>query len=161
MFARTWNSRLSLAALPLFLFACGGEDVPEPDAAPAPVAEEAAPAAEPATEHVTIALASSNESGVFGEAMAMHTDESVVVVLEIAGLPAAGEYAAHVHIGTCATGGGVAAALNPVIGLADGTGSSTTTLELSALPAEQSHFVQVHGAGGSPVACGDMEGREG
>jgi hypothetical protein len=107
---------------------------------------------------VAIELEPMNESGVSGEAMAMHSDDAVVVILELEGLPGEGQFNAHVHGGSCADGGPVLVALNPVTGLADGTGTSTTTLEADELDPAVSHFVMVHGEGGTPVACGDMEG---
>jgi hypothetical protein len=119
---------------------------------------EAAPSPMDTMVPVTIALGEMNESGVSGEAMAMHSDDAVVVILELEGLPGEGQYNAHIHGGSCADGGPVLVALNPVAGLADGTGTSTTTLEADELSADASHFVMVHGEGGTPVACGDMEG---
>lgn len=118
-----------------------------------------APAAPPAEMmHATITLDQVNSSGVSGEAMAMHSDDAVVVILELEGLTTEGEYPAHVHIGNCADGGPVGVALNPVVGLADGTGTSTTTLELDDLDENDPHFIMVHGDGGAPIVCGDMEG---
>jgi len=72
------------------------------------------------------------------------------------GLPDAPEFAAHVHRGVCAEGGPVAAALNPVVPAMPGTGSSTTTLEAAEVPANEPHFVQIHGPSGAPIACGDI-----
>ncbi len=111
--------------------------------------------------HATIPLAPANASGVSGEAMAMHADDAVVVILELEGLTEEGQYAAHIHIGSCAEGGPVAVTLNPVLGLADGTGTSTTTLEADELDPDDPHFIMVHGEGGTPIACGDMEGHGG
>lgn len=126
-----------------------------------PAGEEMAPSpADPMDDviHASIPLHEVNGSGVTGEAMAMHSEDAVVVVVDVEGLPAEGEYPAHIHEGTCADGGGVAAPLNPVMGLADGTGTSTTSLDMDDIPADRSHFIQVHGEGGAPIACGDMEG---
>lgn len=112
------------------------------------------------TEH-TVQLAAVGDSGVSGEATGMLTEDALVVMIELDGLPAEGEYAAHIHSGTCAEGGPVAVALDPVIGLSDGTGASTTTLEPDEVDDSEPHFVQVHGEGGTPIACGDMESAEG
>jgi hypothetical protein len=152
---------LGLVALSaLLLPGCGGDapaddPAPEPEA-PAPV--EAAPSPMDTMIHVTIALESLNESGVTGEAMAMHADDAVVVILELEGLPGEGEYAAHIHRGACADVGPVVAPLDPVVGLADGTGTSTTTLEADEIDPDVRHSIQIHGEGGTPIACGDMEG---
>lgn len=159
------TSRFLGTALPVaLLLAAAGLvaacEAPEPELPPdfdiEAVEEEVPPA--PEVTHATIPLEEVNGSGVSGEAMAMHTEESVTVVIEVEGLPEEREYAAHVHEGSCAEGGPVAEPLNPVLGLADGTGSSTTILEPDALSPDEPHFIQVHGEGGTPIACGDVEG---
>lgn len=100
-----------------------------------------------------------DESGVTGRLTIAADPESLVLAVEVEGLPGEGEYAAHVHRGVCAEGGPVAAALSPVVGLGDGSGTSTTTMAADALPTNEPLFVQVHGANGGPIACGDiMEG---
>ena len=160
--------RLSFPAVPvliagLALSGCGDPPPPPPADEPPPAeapASEVAPGEAPMDEmfHATIPLHEVNGSQVSGEAMAMHADDAVIVVIDLEGLPDEGEYEAHVHTGTCEEGGPVAAPLNPILGLADGTGNSTTTLDAEELPADEPHFIQVHGSGGSPVACGDIEG---
>ena len=159
----TSNNLRRLGALALVLVlvsACGG-DAPadDPDAAPdAAPSVEASPSPMDTMIHVTIALGALNESGVTGEAMAMHADDAVVVILELEGLPGEAQYAAHIHAGTCAEGGPVVVPLNPVAGLADGTGTSTTTLEAAEVGTDTPHFIMIHGEGGTPLACGNMEG---
>ncbi len=151
----------ALATAALLLPACGADepadDMP-PEVEEAPPTMEAAPSPMDTMVHVTIALAEANGSGVSGEAMAMHAEDAVVVILELEGLPGEAEYAAHIHRGQCADGGPVAVPLDPVVGLADGTGTSTTTLEADELEEDAPYFIQVHGEGGTPIACGDMEG---
>jgi len=160
---QTWTSKAGgltlpavFIALPFLLMGCGEAPPPPPVEDEMPVQEDVAPMDD--IIHAEIPLHEVNGSGVTGEAMAMHSDDAVVVVLDLEGLPAEGEYAAHIHSGTCAEGGGVAAPLNPVMGLADGTGTSTTTLDPHDIPLDAPHFIQVHGEGGTPIACGDMEG---
>lgn len=149
---------LAVAALLslLVLTACG--DQPPEDAPPTPEAEAPAEAVETGEmAHHTVDLREVNGSGVSGQAMGMHADGSVTMFIELEGLPEEGEYAAHIHSGTCESGGPVAVPLNPVLGLADGTGSSTTILEADDIPVDDPHFIQVHGEGGTPIACADME----
>lgn len=155
-FRSTLRHTLALALL-VTVAACADEpDVDPPESAPT---DEMAPQDSAADmTHESIDLEAMNESGVTGEAMGMHSDDAVVMMLEIEGLPGEGEYAAHIHSGNCADGGPVATPLDPVVGLADGTGSSTTVLELTEVNQDEPHFVMVHGEGGTPVACGDMEG---
>jgi predicted small lipoprotein YifL len=150
-------------ALPLllsfFLLAACGEQPPE-EAPPAPEAETPAAVETESTQDMadhTVDIQEVNGSGVTGQAMGMHADGSVTMFLELEGLPEEGEYSAHIHSGTCESGGPVAVPLNPVMGLADGTGSSTTILEPDDIPVGEAHFIQVHGQGGTPIACADME----
>ena len=121
--------------------------------------EELPPPAQPTmgVAEATVALEPVDDSGVSGQATAMHTEDEVVVVLELEGLPAAGEYAAHIHAGTCAEGGPVAVPLNDVIADENGTGTSTTAMDADAMDHEEAHFFQVHSADGPPIACGDVE----
>lgn len=146
-------------ALLIPLAACTGDEAPQPASdAVTPPATEVIPPPPAEMMHATIPLSQVNSSGVSGEAMAMHSDDAVVVILELDGLIEEGEYAAHIHIGTCAEGGPVTVTLNPILGLADGTGTSTTTLEAEELAQGDPHFLMVHGKGGTPIVCGDMEG---
>ncbi len=148
-----------LLVVPLMLVGCGEAPPPPPDAEDPPAEMEPEPA-DPMEDviHATTPLSEVNGSGVTGEAMAMHSDDAVVMVIDVEGLPEEGEYAVHIHEGTCAEGGPVAEPLNPIMGLGDGTGTSTTTLEPDAIPEDEPHFIQVHGEGGTPIACGDIEG---
>jgi hypothetical protein len=145
---------VGLALLAAFVMAAGcdaGETADRQVDAPPP----ALPGAE--VTEATVALEPVNDSGVFGQATALHGEEDVTVLLEVQGLPAAGEYAAHIHSGTCADGGPVAVGLNPVVANEAGHGTSTSTLDMGEMDHDQSHFFQVHSAEGPPVACGDME----
>jgi len=146
-----------LVAAPLLFAACG-DSPPPPDDIQLHLAEETAVDTVGEMIHAMIELSAVNESGVQGEAIAMHTDDTVIVLIEVSGLPEEGEYAAHIHTGSCESGGPVAIALNPVLGEADGTGTSTTTFDADDLPTDAPQFIQVHGAGGTPIACGDIEG---
>lgn len=143
--------------LPLAV-ACGDPD-PEPDPDALPEAREMETERAPEQRmDTTVDLHPVNDSGVQGTAEIMHGDGQAVVVIEVEGLPGEGGYAAHIHRGTCADGGPVAAPLDPVVGLADGTGSSNTTVDTTEIDHDQRHFIQVHGEGGTPIACGDVEG---
>lgn len=98
-----------------------------------------------------------NDSGISGEATATHSQQEVTVsILLKDGAKPDVSYAAHIHTGTCEQGGPVAVDIGPVQNL-----QSSKTVPLSALPADQPAFIQVHGPGGQPVACGDMKGHEG
>jgi hypothetical protein len=99
-----------------------------------------------------------NDSGIEGEATATHSQQEVTVSILLKGDNAKADqnYPAHIHTGTCKDGGPVAVELAPVQNL-----QSSKTVSLSSLPANQPAFVQVHGADGKPVACGDMKGHDG
>ena len=153
-----------LLLLPLALLpACDVEAEPEafPAETPPPAPEEAPPVSgppDPELEHAVISLEPVDDSGVAGEALAMHEGDAVVLILEVTGLPGAGEYPAHIHEGDCARGGPVAVTLSPVAGGPDGSGSSTTAMDASELDPNRPLFVQVHGEGGAPIACGNIVG---
>lgn len=109
------------------------------------------------TEPVVTKLDDVNNSGVEGEATATHSaQEATVSILLKDGAQANTDYPAHIHTGTCETGGPVAVELEPVKNL-----QSTKTIQVSALPQGQPLFIQVHGKDGKPVACGNMKGHEG
>lgn len=153
----------SLLLLPLLMVAACG--APEEDEAMGAAEEaeapaETAPVEEMETEppgEVSVTLETLNESGVTGTAVATHEGESVVVEVEVQGAPDVEELAAHIHEGDCASGGPVLVPLETVT-VADGTGTSSTTLTADQVPAGQAAYIQVHGPEGQPVACGDLQG---
>lgn len=106
-----------------------------------------------------VALSSKNDSGITGTAVLSPQGDSLTVELSLSGLTEGESYAAHVHQGTCDSGGGVAVGLNAVTGQADGTGSSTATIE--SLASGQSYFIQAHLPDGTPAACGDVPTMQG
>jgi hypothetical protein len=95
------------------------------------------------------------ESGITGLGRLVEEGESSLLTIQLEGLPGAGEYAAHVHNGTCGDPGDVVMRLMPVRGDADGTGTSATTFGTADLP-ETQVAVQVHGADGAGIACADI-----
>jgi hypothetical protein len=97
-----------------------------------------------------VALNAVGGSTASGMAMMTGTELS----LSVTGAPASAALQAHVHRGRCGNDQGVAAPLSPITAGADGSGSSTTTLDSAAVSGEK--FVQVHGAGGTPILCGDL-----
>jgi hypothetical protein len=143
---------------------CGNEPAEEAPAqadsttaAPDAMTNPANPLAADSTEAIPVTLEPVNESGVEGRAARIEMGDSVQLSLMVQGLPRDGEYAAHIHRGTCVTGGGVALPLNPVKAESDGMGRSLTTIPADRLSGEEPHFVQVHGANGV-LACGDVHG---
>lgn len=143
----------------LALSACG--DAPDTERAPAPGdPPPAAPSEEVRSPmfQASIALRAVEGSGVTGEAVALHDADLVSMVVELEGLPAEGQYQVRVGQGTCASGGPTVAELNPVLGLADGTGTSTTTLEADVVPTDEAQFIEVLTEGDVVVACGNIIG---
>lgn len=147
--------------LPLAVLACGetgtqqGGQMEEAatDTAPAETATEQDPAG------TTVSLSAKGESGISGDVRLMPSGDSVRLGLSLTGLNEGQSYPAHIHTGNCSAGGGVAQPLNPVAGEAGGTGSSTSTVAASVF-ADTTYFVQAHGSGGAPVACGDLPAAE-
>jgi hypothetical protein len=152
--------RFASLALISVLAACGGndtEDVASKEALDAPALEGTASPMDTML-HSTIPLEALAGSGVTGEAMAMHAEEAVVVILELRGLTPGAAHPAHIHSGSCADGGPVAVPLTSITGLEDGTGASTTSIGSADISPSQAYFIQVHATDGTPVACGGMEG---
>lgn len=167
-------SKLWLAALPLALAACGGDDAAETNAAagdsatvpaaPAPAADTtpAAGAAGGAMGNSTVQLAAVGNSGVSGSAMLGTEGTGTKVTLDLTGFKSAGSSAAHVHQGTCESPGEVVAPLTAVQVDDSGNGSSITTLQI---PMETvmngQHIVAAHEIGGNPgapVTCAPIPG---
>jgi len=111
---------------------------------------------DPGPTGVTMVLQPLNESGVAAEVMAMETQDILVIVIEASGIPAPGEYPAWLVTGSCELEAEPAIMLDPVIGLQDGTGESTTTLEADEVDRSRPLFVRVHGPGSVPLACGNL-----
>jgi hypothetical protein len=105
---------------------------------------------------LTATLTETNDSGLTGTATAVDSDGVVVIVVEAAGVPAPGEYPAQLHSGTCSFPGDPLVALNPVIGLADGTGESATTLSTEEVRLEGPLSVRIQGPGGVVLSCGEL-----
>jgi hypothetical protein len=154
----------TLLSASLALASCGDEPAEEASAqvdsaatGPAVTSNPANPLADDSTEPIPVTLEPVNESGVEGRATQIEMNDSVQLSLMVQGLPKDGEYAAHIHKGTCVTGGAVVIALNPVKAESDGLGRSLTTIAANKLPPNEPHFVQVHGSSGV-LACGDVHG---
>lgn len=107
----------------------------------------------------SVPLGSKNDSGITGTARITPQGDSLAVQVSLSGLTEGESYAAHVHEGSCESGGGVAVGLNAATGQADGTGSSTATIAAATLQAGQGYYVQAHLPDGTPAACGDMPAR--
>lgn len=149
--------------------------------------EEKAEAEEKA--EMTVTLEAKNESGITGKAEIARAAEAEKphaheITVNISGA-AAGTYPAHVHRGTCESGGGVATALTSITVEGAGSMASSTTVvtpdQLAAAdPSEAEQqaetegmveaglredekrehgplFIQVHLPDGTPAACGDVQ----
>ena len=105
---------------------------------------------------VEVGLEARTESGITGTATVMPAADGIEVALDLNGLTAGQTYMSHIHRGTCDDDLGVVAPLEDIA--ADGrTARVTTTVGESMLdPTAESLFIQVHGADGAPVACGDL-----
>jgi hypothetical protein len=148
---------LALLGLP----ACGAEkadqvqETQETTSIPVDTLEDDLLLLDPINEPLPVMLEPVDLSGVEGRATTIQTGDSVQVSLMVQGLPRAGDYAAHIHEGTCESGGAVVATLSPVRAAEDGMGRSLTTIPFARLLPEHRYFLQVHGASGA-IACGDV-----
>lgn len=125
--------------------------------------EEAAPAQEETGEQTqgmaaarTATLTATNESGVSGMIHVSTAADSVTVDVEATGMPGPGEYASHIHEGTCDSPGGVVVPLNSVMGQEGGSGTASTTVAGSQITGADSYLVMVHGSEGAPIACANL-----
>jgi hypothetical protein len=110
---------------------------------------------------VEVGLEAKTESGITGTATVVPVSDGIEVALDLNGLTAGQTYPSHIHRGTCDDDRGVVAPLEDIA--ADGeTARGTTTIGQSMLdPSAESLFIQVHGADGTPVACGDIPAEAG
>jgi len=164
-----WSVRTACATLALAIgLLAGCADMP-PEFADefGPDVDRAEPAVEtgdgavpdPGPSGVSIRLEPVNGSSVTAEAMAMETQDIVVIVIEARGMPAPGAYPAEIVEGQCTDDGeGRAVLLNPVIGLTDGTGESSTAIGGDELDRSGPLFIRVRGSGSALLACGDLAG---
>ena len=105
---------------------------------------------------VEVGLEARAESGITGTATVVPATDGLEVALDLNGLTAGQTYASHIHRGTCDDDLGVVAPLEDIAAEGE-TARGTTTIGESMLdPSAESLFIQVHGADGTPVACGDI-----
>jgi hypothetical protein len=167
-----------LAALPFALAACGGGDeAAEGDAetttvaadsgataAPAPMATDSAmTGATPMGNAVTMNAVGT--SGVTGQAMFMEHGQGQSMVTVNLTAQGNSTHSGHIHTGTCDAPGSVVVPLQDVT-LANGTGSSSSTIEVPlATVMNGQHIVAYHaGSGesaGAPVVCGQIPAQTG
>jgi hypothetical protein len=170
-----------LAALPLVLAACGGDDddaegvgaadsigtaVPSADSGAttvAPVPTDTSMAAQPMAGSVTMNAVGT--SGVTGQASFMEHGAGQTMVT--VNLRAQGNttHSGHIHQGTCDSPGQVVQPLQDVT-LANGTGSSTSTVSVPlATVMNGQHIVAYHASSGEnpgpPVVCGQIPAQQG
>lgn len=105
----------------------------------------------------TITLSPKGNSGISGTAeFSAAGSDSVQVKVSLKGIEQGKEYPTHIHHGSCAAEGPVAQPLTSVTGMADSTGTSTTTVAHSLFMPDSTYFVQSHLPDGTPAACGDI-----
>jgi hypothetical protein len=134
---------------------------PANSASVAPAANAPAPSPAPAAVNsgtqATIELATLNGSGITGEVSAVADGGTSTLTLKISGAPADSSVPGHIHYGRCAQPGNVTAPLTPIDVKKDGTGTSTTTVNIAmSTLMDGGHYVQVHKPDGTPAACGDL-----
>jgi hypothetical protein len=169
----------ALAALPLTLAACGGDDTAETasesTAATAsadstttmiPAAPQTTDSAMAGAQGVASAVMMNEvgSSGITGQAQFMEHGRGQTMVTVTLTSQGNGPHSGHIHQGTCDSPGPVVAPLRDVT-LASGTGTSSTTVSLAyADVVNGRHVVAYHtGAGeshGPPAACGQIPAQQ-
>lgn len=149
-----------------FFTACGGaaEDdifVDEPMASEVPATEAPTatpPAAEAPAAPVTARIQSLGDSGVEGEATVTPEGEQTQVMVRLTGGTSDGSHAGHIHSGSCGAIGGVVQPLEPIATDAEGAGMMTVTVDAPpSTVMSGGHIIVYHGAGGSPIACAEIQ----
>ncbi|CAN5640065.1 hypothetical protein BH23GEM6_BH23GEM6_14640 [soil metagenome] len=162
---------LQALALPLvfLLAACPGDDrrvdtvgtVDTPMAAPGMGTGTAAPGTGTmAGMTSTVAMRAVGGSGLSGEATLTEAGQQAQVMVRLMGSRAGATHQGHIHQGTCDNLGSVVAPLQPVTVDAQGTGTSTSTVDVAIhAAADGQHLIAYHVAGGdpgAPVVCGEI-----
>ncbi|HEX2208165.1 MAG TPA: hypothetical protein VHG93_10825 [Longimicrobium sp.] len=158
-----------LAALPLALAACGGDEADEGTADVAPTDSAITTTAPMGTDTAmsgaqamggAVTMNAAGNSGLTGQAQFMdHGQGQTMVTVTLTG-QGNGTRSGHVHQGTCDRPGQVVAPLQDVT-LANGTGTSTSTVQVPlATVMNGQHIVAYHtGSGdnpGAPAVCGQI-----
>lgn len=96
-------------------------------------------------------------AGVRGGATAEAAGESTHFVITIRGGAPNSTLAWHMHSGTCASPGELVGSGYPALQVGPGgTAQGAITLAVAA-PDSESRIIQVHGAGGNVVSCGELK----
>lgn len=148
---------------PLAFIACNrAEDEPPIFDDPAPAETPApAPAEPPATDMgpMTAQLTPLNDTGITGEIEVRAEGNRTQVTTRLSGAPPNVTHAGHIHSGTCANIGGVVAPLESIETRDDGTGESTSTVEIAPMTLmDGQHVVAYHTAAGQPATCAAIPG---
>lgn len=152
-----WTKPATLAltlALPFALACGGGEPGGEMEGEEAGPGQQEAQAPMAAPE--TAPLMGMGDSDVAGTVSFTREGGSLEVHVMAENLPAAGEYASHIHDGSCDEPGGVVTPLNSVAAPEAGAGQATSTVDATALEAGSSYLVMVHAQEGAPTACANV-----
>jgi len=87
---------------------------------------------------------------------------TVTVEVKITGLQPMSRHVSHIHIGSCASRGGIKFALNQVVANGDGTSDTKTTLKAAYPPSTGTWYVVVHagpdmqGTNSTYLLCGNI-----
>jgi hypothetical protein len=166
-----------LAALPLALTACGGDDAAEDatDDAAVVTTDSAATMTVPMPGDTGMGGASAmggavtmnavGSSGVTGEAQLIAQGQEYTMVTVNLTAPGSATHSGHIHTGTCASPGAVVVPLKDVT-LGNGSGTSSTSIQVPmATVMNGQHIVAYHaGSGenlGAPVVCGEIPAHQG
>lgn len=97
------------------------------------------------------------EADVSGDAEFTRTGGSITVAVQMDNLPGgAGDYASHIHDGTCDDYGGVVTPLNDVSGTEAGSGQATTEVDAAQFTPGSPYVAMVHSQEGPPIACAEV-----
>jgi len=148
----SWKSTgtLALAAtLPFVALACGGgEQGEQMEQQPAQQQQQMQSSAQTASS----SFQPENGSNVTGDVQFTRNGDSLTVDIS-AHMGNPGDYAAHIHNGTCDDFGSVVAPLGNATAAEPGIAETSTTVDATQLQAGNPYVVMIHDQQGAPAGC--------
>ena len=135
------------------LVACGGTS-PAP-AAQIPVTSTPFPQSTPLI--VPMLGVGPANAGITGDLEVVKGSDAFTLTIRLHGLPPNSSPVARLHVGTCAGGGPIDIALQPLSADATGSATSVTSVPKPYEVPSAGWFVDAQGGSPTPLACGDLK----
>ncbi|MFB6345102.1 MAG: hypothetical protein ABEK50_04920 [bacterium] len=96
------------------------------------------------------------ESPGKGRAKIKSWSDTFTVIIYLQGVKPDAQYNAHLHEGTCETGGAGGVSLEPVQSDSQGRGRSRSVVAYAKLNPTMDHLIMVHNPRGQHILCADL-----